>query len=86
MNTRNSAGVGDKFRFTLANPVTRMVGLAGYFMKLEAASVVTGTITGGRETGTLTPDGRKEVEFTVRADDGAQYALTKGNVIASERV
>lgn len=86
MNPRNSAIVGDRFHFILAKPVARMVALAGVQMKFEAVFEVTGTITAARETGALTNDGRKEVEFTVRAADGAEYTLTKGNVTASERL
>lgn len=77
-------GIGDRVRVTLAKPRARFPSLAGVQMKCEAASVFVGTIAGGEYTGDATPDGRREVRFTLREDDGVEHQLLKSEVIAAE--
>lgn len=83
---RVDVGVGDRVRVTLAKPRARFPSLAGMMAKCEVASVFVGTITGGGYTGGFTPDGRREVKFTLREDDGVEHELLKSEVIAAERV
>lgn len=78
---RIEVGIGSRVRVTLAKPVTRVVGMAGVQMKCEAVGVVEGTIVAGGYTGTETLDGRREVKFTVCESDGAEWEITKSNVV-----
>lgn len=78
---RIEVGVGSRVRLTLAKPVARMVALAGVQFKCEAVYAVEGVITAGAYTGGETPDGRREVRFTVRESDGAEWEIAKSNVV-----
>lgn len=76
--------VGTRATFQLNCMVARVVALAGAQMKCEAVDTVTGVVTGGGYVdGKTTPDGRREVAFTVRADDGATYELRRSWVVSA---
>lgn len=77
--------VGTRATFLLNRMVARFPALAGMQLKCEAADTVTGTVTGGGYVeGETTPEGKREVAFTVRCDDGATYELRRSWIVSAD--
>ena len=81
---RVQIAIGVRATFLLNRMVARFPALAGMQMKCEAADTITGTVTGGGFVeGETTPEGKREVAFTVRCDDGATYELRRSWVVCA---
>ena len=77
--------IGTRAAFHLNRPACRQTALAGMQMKVEASWTIVGEIVGGGHVeGETTPDGRPEVEFTVRALDGIEHTLRRSWVARCE--
>lgn len=75
---RVSVGVGSRAAFHLDRMVARMTALAGMQLKFEAVEVVAGTVVRGAPVeGEALPNGKPEVAFVVRTDDGVEYELRR---------
>lgn len=80
--SRVTIGPGSHVLLKFHNAVARPVSLAGAFMKMEVVWQAQGVLTHTEAVpGVRTPDGKPEIKFKMRLDDGGELEALRSNCL-----